>query len=210
MYKFLIGPALMGAGYVAGSVYGADSEQLVHKSREVTYQAVDQAIANIRPSGVTSFAGGTPVPYDIKVDRVADQQLVIKVSFSGREGAQAVLNFVPRNDHDTLVVTRIHSDQSVLRAVLAGTDKARLAYAPDWMLNLAVRPLLQQLASQIDQGGSADLGWGQPDQEAQWEASLSAEQRQQVSEAQQYDATRPAVDPDADAREHMNEGGAGQ
>jgi len=198
MYKFLMGPALMGAGYVAGSVYGADAEQLVHKSPAVTYAAVEQALGNVRPNGNTFFEGGTPMPYELKVDRVADQHLTISLSFNGQPGAQADLDFIGRNDgKDTLVITRIHSDHSVLRTALAGTDKARLAYAPDWMLNLAVRPLLQKLAEQIEEQGSAgDLmaGWNPVQAEGQWEAGLSAQQREEVSEAQQYDATRPAVD----------------
>ena len=198
MYKLLIGPALMGAGYAAGSFYGADSEQLVHKSPGVTYAAVERAIGNVRPSGMTFFDGGTPMPYEMKVDRVADRQLVITLSFDGHEGAQAEFDFVPKNDGaDTLMVTRIHGDHAVLRTALAGTDKAKLAYAPDWMLNLTARSLLQQLATQIEQGGSADLGWSPGEAEAQWEANLSSEQREQVSEAQQYDATRPSVDPSA-------------
>ena len=39
MLKFLIGPVLAGAGYAAGSYYGADAEQLVHKSPSDTYDA---------------------------------------------------------------------------------------------------------------------------------------------------------------------------
>ena len=39
MIKFLIGPALMGTGYLAGSYYGSDVEQVVHKSPDVTYAA---------------------------------------------------------------------------------------------------------------------------------------------------------------------------
>lgn len=201
MYKFLIGPALMGAGYAAGSVYGSDSKQLVHKSPSVTYAAVEHALDNIRPSGTTSFEGGAPVPYQITIDRMADQQLMVRLSFDGRQGAQAELDFVPQNDgKDTLIVSKIHSDHAVLRTALAGTDKAKLAYAPDWMLNLTMRPQLQKLAQQIEQGGSANLGWAPGEEQAQWEANLSAEQREQVSEAQQYDATRPAVDPNADTQ----------
>ena len=201
MYKFLIGPALMGAGYVAGSVYGASSEQLVHKSPAATYAAVEDVLGNFRPSGTTSFEGGTPIPYEMKIDRVADQQLVVSLSFDGHEGAQAELDFLPKNDgKDTLIVTKIHSEHGVLRTALAGTDKAKLAYAPDWMLNLTVRPLLQQLATQIEHGGSASdmmQGWMPSDAQAQWESNLSAEQREQVSEWQQDQATRPAVDPSA-------------
>ena len=62
MLKYLLGPVLMGTGYVAGSVYGRDAEQLVHKSPSETYAAVETALDNIRPSGTTFFEGGTPIP----------------------------------------------------------------------------------------------------------------------------------------------------
>jgi len=203
MLKFLIGPVLVGAGYVAGSVYGSDAEQVVHKNPSVTYAAVEQALANVRQSGTTFFDGGTPVPYELKVDRTLDQKLVVSLFFSGQQGAQAELTFTSQNDgKDTLVATKIHADRSVLRNALAGTSKARLAYAPDWMLNLTAKPLLKQLADQIEQGESADLGMTEGEAEAQWESNLSDEDRQRVAEWRQYDATRPAVDPNADAERH--------
>jgi hypothetical protein len=68
------------------------------------------------------------------------------------------------------------------------------------MLNLAMRPLLQQLATQIESGQSARsalAGWSPSDAEAQWEAQLTPEQRGEVAQWQQYQATRPAVDPTA-------------
>ena len=37
MLKFVIGPVLLGAGYLAGSLYGSDVEQIVHKSPSDTY-----------------------------------------------------------------------------------------------------------------------------------------------------------------------------
>ena len=200
MYKFLIGPALVGAGYATGSYYGSDAEQLVHKSPGVTYAGVDQAIANTRQSGTTFFEGGTPMPYEIKVDRTMDQRMVINLLFNGRQGAQADLTFTPQNNgKDTLITTRIHGDHNVLGTALAGTSRAKLAYAPDWMLNLTAKPLLQQLAQQIEQGQAASLDGSGGSEQAQWEANLSADQREQVSEWQQYQATRPAVDPNAAA-----------
>lgn len=206
MLKFLIGPALIGAAYVAGSVYGRDAEQVVHKSPSVTYAAVEQALANVRQSGSTFFDGGTPLRYEIKVDRTLDQRLVVSLFFDGREGAQADLLFAPQNGGtDTLITTKIHGDHGVLRTALAGTSKAKLAYAPDWMLNLTFRPVLQQLATQIEQGGTPELeGMGSSDAEAQWEAGLNQDQREQVSQWQQYQATRPAVDPNADAQRSMS------
>ena len=208
MLKFLIGPVLVGAGYAAGSYYGADAEQLVHKSPSVTYAAIDQALGNMRTSGTTFFDGGTPVPYEIKADRTPDEKVVVHLLFAGRQGAEADIDLLPRDGgSSTLLTTRIHADRSVLRNALAGTDKARLAYAPDWMLNLTFKPLLQQLASQIEQGQSARFEMvSEGEAEAQWEANLSDEQRNQIAEWRQYDATRPAVDPDEAARNSMAAG----
>lgn len=204
MFKFLIGPALVGGGYVAGSIYGADAEQLVHKTPSATYAAVENALAGVRESGMTSFDGGTPIPYELKIDRSLDQRLTLTLYFNGRQGAEANVTFVPRNDgKDTLMAAKVHSDHAVLRAALAGTNKAKLAYAPDWMLNLTFRSILQQLAQQIEQGGTASaatFGFDPGQQEAQWEANLTPEQRQQVADWQQYQASQPALDPDAAAR----------
>jgi hypothetical protein len=202
MLKFLIGPALAGAGYAAGSYYGADAEQLVHKSPSVTYAAIGQALDNMRTSGTTFFDGGTPMPYEIKADRTPDQKVVIHLLFAGKEGAEADIDLVPKDGgNSTLIAARIHADRSVLRTALAGTDKARLAYAPDWMLNLSFKPLLQQLAMQIEQGQSARFeGMSEGEAEAQWENNLSEDQRNQMAEWRQYDATRPSLDPDAAAQ----------
>ena len=210
MIKFLVGPVLMGTGYLAGSYYGSDAEQVVHKSPEVTYAGVEQALSHVRPSGTTFFEGGAQIPYELKVEPTAGERLVVTLTFNGQQGAQADINFVPRNDgKDTLVTAKIHADHSVLRTALAGTDKARLAYAPDWMLNLTLKPILKQLAEQIEQGQNATVqGMTEADAEAQWESNLSDDQKQQLSEWRQYDATRPVVDPNADARNYAN-GNAG-
>jgi hypothetical protein len=204
MLKFLIGPVLLGAGYAAGSYYGSNAEQLVHKSPSITYAAVEQALDNMRQSGTTSFDGGTPVPYELHVERTLDQKLVLTLLFDGKKGAEADIEFSPRDGGaTTLIATRIHADRSVLRPVLAGTSKARLAYAPDWMLNLTFKPVLQELATQIEQGQAASFeGLSEGEAEARWESNLTAEQRDEVSQYQQYEATRPAVDPDADARRY--------
>jgi hypothetical protein len=200
MLKFLVGPVLVGAGYLTGSIYGADAEQLVHKSPGETYTGVSQAIGNIRSSGMTFFDGGTPMPYEIKVDRQTDTRLLVRLYFDGKQGATADLSFVTQNGgKDTLIVAKVDADRATLRAALAGTSKARLAYAPDWMLNLTAKPLLQQLATQIEQGAHPDLGLTPGEAQAQWEANLTDEQREQVSDWRQYDATRPSVDPDAAA-----------
>lgn len=209
MLKFLIGPILVAGGYLAGSVYGRDAELVVHKNPNVTYAAIEQALGNVRPSGTTFFEGGTPTHYELKIDRTLNQRLLVALFFDGKEGAQADVTFTPQNDgKDTLVVARIHGDGAVLRTALAGTNKARLAYAPDWMLNLTLKPVLQQLASQIEQGQVASFdGMSSSDAEAQWESNLNSDQREQVSQWQQYQAARPTTDPDADAQNYASGSG---
>ena len=116
----------------------------------------------------------------------------------------------PRNGgKDTLMTVRIHTDHAVLREALAGTSKARLAYAPDWMLNLTARPLLRQLAGQIEQGQAVGDPMHGFQSQADWEASLPPDKQREVQEWRQYDASRPMTDPNADAQKFLN-GGAEQ
>jgi hypothetical protein len=209
MWKWLIGPALVGTGCLAGSVYGRDAEQLAHKSPDETYAAVEQALGDMPESGTTSFDGGTSMPYQIHVDRTPERQLLVALSFAGRQGAQAEFDFAPQEGGKaTLITVQIHGDHQVLRQVLAGTSRARLAYAPDWMLNLAARPLLAEIAQEIDRGEMARFTGptSQGEAEAQWEQNLSDEQRNDVQEWRQYDATRPTSDPDSAAETYMNQG----
>ena len=208
MYKFLLGPLLTGAAYAAGAYYGSDAEQPVHQSPAAVYAAVSRMVDNMRPSGTTTFDGGAPTPYEIRTERTADQRVVVTVLFDGRTGAVADFAFRPENGGaDTLMIAKIHGERSVLRPVLAGTDKARLAYAPDWMLNLTARPLLQQVAGQIERGETATMPGYQT--AADWESSLPPDQQKQVQEWRQYDATRPMTDPNADAQNYVS-GSGGQ
>ncbi|HEV2595860.1 MAG TPA: hypothetical protein VGU01_11725 [Sphingomicrobium sp.] len=206
MLKLLVGPLLVGTGYAAGSYYGSDAEQVVHKDPSFTYAAVNQAVGNIRPTGETSFDGGTPFPYEIRVDRTPGEKLQIHLIFAGKQGAEADISFMPvEGGHDTLMRTQIHAERSVLRSVLAGTERARLAYAPDWMLNLSFRPLLQQIVRQIEQGEIAQFEDVSPGEaQAQWEANLGDQERAQLAEWRQYQATQPAVDPEAAAQKSMD------
>lgn len=203
MRKLLIGPALTGAGWLVGSYYGADAQLIVHKSPSATYDGVSRAIDNLAESGITHFDGGKPVPYRLSVDRTADQRLTVHVLFDGREGGSTDFQFTPSNNgKDTLVTGRIRTDHQVLSAALAGSSSARIAYAPDWMLNLlTLRPLMQQIGMQIEQSGDAQVPGLS---EADWEASLTPDQQRQVQEERQYEATRPSVDPEADAQRFQN------
>jgi hypothetical protein len=206
MRKLLIGPALTGIGYAAGSYYGADAEQLVHKSPDVVRASVEQALTD--RSGTMDLEGGKPIPYEVKFDQDAgDGKLVAHLIMAGREGAAADVSFTPQVGDATLMAVKLHTDHAVLREALAGTDKARLAYAPDWMLNLTLRPVLQQLAQQIESGAAVGDPMNGFETRADYEASLPPDRQKQIQEWRQYDASRPMTDPDADAKRYMNGGG---
>ena len=199
MRKLLIGPALTGIGYVAGSYYGAQAYQIVHKSPGETYSGVSHALDNIPEKG-TSQVEGKAVPYELRIERQPDRQLIVHVLFGGREGGTTQIDFTPQSD-GTMMTAKSHGDRAVLGEALAGTSKARLAYAPDWMLNLlAVRPLLRQLAQQIETGQQESIG-GMT--EADYEAQLPEDQQKQIEAWRQYDASRPMVDPNADAKNYI-------
>jgi hypothetical protein len=202
MWKWFIGPALLGTTAIGGSVYGRDAEDVAHKSTSDTYAAVEQALDDVPQSGTTSFDGGTPVQYEVKIDRSPDRQLVATILFAGEEGARAQFDFTPQDGGKaTLIAARIHGDERVLSQVLAGTSRARLAYAPDWLLNLAARPVLAEMTQEIDRGEMARFTGPttEGEAEAQWEQNLSEDQRNNVEAWREYDATRPTTDPDAAA-----------
>ena len=203
--KFLIGPALLGAGYAGGSYYGADFEQLVRKSPDEVRDAVEQAASD--RAGTMELEGGKPVPYETKVERTDDGGLILRIMMAGKQAAETDVALVPQDGgKGTLMTVRIYSDHAVLRDALAGTSKARLAYAPDWMLNLTARPLLRQIAGQIEQGQAVGDPMHGFQSQADWEASLPPDKQREMQEWHQYDASRPMTDPDADAKKFMNGG----
>ena len=156
-------------------------------------------------SGVTDIEGGRPVVYEVRVDRALDKQLVVHLLFDGREGARAQIDFTPRGADGkvTMVAVRAHGERVVLGEALAGTSRARLAYAPDWMLNLlTVRPLLKQWAQQIENGEQATVpGYAS---QADWESSLPPDQQKQVQDYRQYEAAAPTMNPNADAQRYVS------
>lgn len=210
MRKLLIGPILTGCGYAAGSYYGSDAEQVVRKSPDVVQSAIEQVVAN-RDSGTLEPEGGKPVPYELKLDDHAPgEPLVVRMTMNGREGVVAHIRLTPEaNGEATLMAVQVHTDHSVLRDALAGSAKARLAYAPDWMLNLTARPVLQKLAEQIESGEALGDPMRGFESEADWESSLPQDQQKKLQAWRQYDASRPMTDPGADAKRYLSGGTTG-
>ena len=147
------------------------------------------------------------MPYETKVDRADDGSLVVHVMMDGRQAAITNVAFVSQDGGKaTLIAVKIHTDHAVLRDALAGTSKARVAYAPDWMLNLASHPLLQQIAQQIEAGDAVADPMQGVQSDADREAALPPDKQKQEQEWRQYDASRPMTNPDEDAKRFMNGG----
>lgn len=207
MWKFLLGPLLFGALCLTGSIYGAKADQVVHKPPSLVRAAVSQAIADNR-EGTVSLEGGKPLAFALQLDTISDEEMVLRMMMNGKPGVETHLSFAPQNGGgDTLITAKVHTDHVVLREALAGTSKEKLGYAPDWVFNLTIRPLLQKFAEQVERGEAS-----QPMQNlasrADWEAQLQPEQQRELQEWRQYDAARPMVDPNAAARDYVNGQGA--
>lgn len=203
MWKFLLGPLLLGAICLTGSIYGANAEQVVHKPPSIVRAAVGQLVAN-RREGTVPLEGGQPLSYKLKLDRISDEQMLVTLMMNGKQGAEIGLSFASQdNGKGTLITAKVHTDRAVLREALAGTSKAKLGLAPDWVFNLTIRPVLRKFAEQIESGEAL----GDPMQgfasRADWEAQLPPDKQREVQEWRQYDATRPTVDPNDAARDYL-------
>ena len=205
--KLLIGPVLTGVGYGAGAYWGSDAEQLVNKSPATVQAAIEQVVAN-RQEGTFQPEGGKPVHYTLKLDEHEDgAPLTVRMTMDGHDGAVAHIRLMPQgNGETTLVALQIHTDHAVLRGELAGSSKAKLAFAPDWMLNLTAKPVLQKLAQEIEAGEALGDPMNGFQSEADWESSLPADQQKQIQEWREYDASRPTTDPNADAQRYLHSG----
>lgn len=193
---FLIGPTLLGLIHLAGSIFVDDVRQLVRKPPATVYSNVSTALANTPSSGRMQFEDGSSVPYRFKVDRGFGDHLVVHLLFNDRKAGQVDLRFEPEGGGEhTLIVAKVESDGKAIREELKGTDKAKLGYAPDWLLNFAFGGSLREAAELIEQGNFT-VSTGRP-------AALTIEEQKQRDKWLQYQATRPSVDPSAAADAYM-------
>lgn len=198
----LIGPALLGLVHLTGSILANDATQIVRKRPATVYANLSSAIAVSPLSGTMRLEGGQPVPYRIRVDRTPGERLVLHLLLDGQEAGQVDVAFTPENGGEaTLITARVDSVGKVIREELAGTDKAKLGYAPDWVFNFAIGRTLKELAAQIEQGTLM----AEPTRSFMGgaEGGMSAEEQEQREAWRQYDATRPTTDPNAAAARYM-------
>jgi hypothetical protein len=198
----LIGPALLGVTHVAGSILADDATQIVRERPATVYANVSDALAVSPLSGTMELEGGEPVPYRIRVDRTPGERLVVHMFLDEREAGQVDVAFTPEDGGKaTLMTAEVDSDGAVIREELAGTDKAKLGYAPDWIFNFAIGRVLKEVAGQIEQGALM----GDPTRSFMGgaEAGMSAEQQQQRDQWRQHSATRPMTDPNGAADRYM-------
>ena len=199
---FLIGPTLLGLIHLTGSVLANDVTQIVRKRPATVYADLSSAISVSPLSGTMQLEGGKPVPYHVRVDRTPGERLVLHMLLDGREAGQVDVAFTPEDGGEaTLMTAKVDSVGKVIREELAGTDKAKLGYAPDWVFNFAIDGTLKELAAQIEQGTLM----AQPTRSFMGgaEGEMSAEERQQREAWRQYNASRPMTDPNADADRYM-------
>jgi hypothetical protein len=203
--KLLIGPALLGATCLGGSYYGRDAEQRVAKDPDTVYSAISQLVEGSETRGASlDREDGKRVETDLKL-AASDpgKSMSVQLLLDGQPGATADVAFAPDEDGKaTLVSVRLHSDHAVLRDKLAGTSQARLAFAPDWLLNITFRPVLRAIAEDIEkeQGFASASG-------SQSEAQLTPEQQREQQAWQQYQAAQPTTDPNQAARDYLSQSG---
>ena len=187
MWKFLLGPILLGAACLIGSIYGASAEQVVRKPPEVVRAAVSQMVSG-RHEGSVMLESGKPLAFALELDRISDEQMLVRITMNGKQASETGLSFTPRDDGKaTLVTAATETDGAVLREALAGTPQAKLGYAPDWLFNLTIRPVLREFAEEIERGGALRDPMQGFRPQAEWEAQLPPEKQRAVQEWRQYE-----------------------
>jgi len=201
----LIGPALLGVIHIAGSIFADEATQIVHARPAKVYADLSSAIAVSPLTGTMQLEGGKPVPYRVRVEHMPGERLVLHMLLDGREAGQVDIGLKPEDGGAaTLMTAKVDSDGKVIRDELAGTDKAKLGYAPDWVLNFAIGGTLKDLAAQIEQG-TLTRGGAARSFSGGGEGAMSAEEREQREAWRQYDATRPTTDPNAAAERYLGQ-----
>lgn len=196
----MMGGALCcGCAYMAFAGFGGPVHQVVHAPPGQVYSAFSESFANAEQSGIAEAEPGHPVAYQIDVDKVVDKSIDLTWTIEGKEAGRLHLGFEPDGEGDTKVTGLINADTQKIRDTFHGSSGA-FPSSSAFVMNAGLSTMLAEAAQKIEKGeplGSfgrmdiSDRGYGQ---------STS----RYADRARQRAATRPMLDPNAEAARYLN------
>jgi hypothetical protein len=175
---------------------GGPAGQVVHAAPDKVYSAFEDGFSDAEQSGVVQ-ANGQSVAYQIEVEKVRNKSIDVIYEISGEKVGHLHLGFAPEGQGDTMVTGTIVANAQKIHETL-GYSTTGFPDSP--VVDLGLAPMLSDAAKKIEEG--MPLGkFGKRIDASNGDCGSSC--RNYADEARQRAATRPMVDPDADARRYL-------
>jgi hypothetical protein len=196
----IMGGALCcGCAYMAFAGFGGPARQLVHASPDKVYSAFSESFSNVEQSGIVKSESG-PVAYQVEVEKVADRSIDVVWDISGDEAGHLHLGFAPDGKGNTMVTGTVKADAQKIRDTL-GYSAASFPTGSSFAMDAGLSTMLADAAKKIEDGEPIGAFGKRIDvSDGDW----SRTGRNYAEEARQREATRPIVNPDADARKYLH------
>jgi hypothetical protein len=194
-------PAVLACGcaYVAYDHMAGPPTQLVHASPDAVYSAFSDAASDLEQGGTVEQGNGQYVAYQVIVDKVPGKSIDASWLIGGNEAGHLHLDFSAADQGATRVAGKVDFDKEKFRDAFRGHGeiyKVMPLVQEDWELRTALRTAAEKIeagkaiASFSIQPGTPENDW-------------SPAQQRAYSSQQMRNATKPMIDPAADARKAM-------
>jgi hypothetical protein len=204
---FICGLAVLALGG-CGLAGSHDADQIVKKDPETVYAALDSAFSDAISEGNNGAAAEHGQVTTI--DRDPGKSLDLKVMIQGRQAVRMRFGVEPANGGaDTRLTGDIDVDQAVLRESIReqGGDDAKLPAIPSFAFDMAMKKVVAEIGQKIEAGEPLNGSRSTLAMATTPEPSPSASESRWEQSRRQEAATKPMVDPDADARKYLNQPG---
>lgn len=183
-----------------------DAEQVIRKDPGAVFDAFVDAFAASQAGSMTRFGPAAALGYEVKLDKTRDEKLDVTVLLNKAKASEVHFTFTPQNGGaETLVTADVAVDQAVMREAFAGTPQEKLSQVPDLAYRVGMQRMLKEWAERIEDGLPLAEGaesWMEPEHEPS--PAMAAQERRWEEQERRQAATKPMVDPGADARKYLN------
>lgn len=203
-----------GAGlWALGGGAGADAEVTVHKPPQAVYAAVSDAFDQMEISEVIPADDGSTVAFQVTVEREPGESLSSAVLVDGEEAARVEFTVSAEDGGAATRLTGdLEVDQAVLQKHLADGPNQDVTKIPEFAFDMAMKAALKDMAEKIEAGMPlASPGQSLAALRMQHRQGTPSNVNEQMAQAtrryaeqeKMRQATQPALDPNAAAREYL-------
>jgi hypothetical protein len=196
------GAACCACAYLAFAGFGGPVHQQVHAPPERVYSAFSETFANAEQSGIAEAEPGHPVAYQVLVDKVADKSIDVTWTIEGKEAGRLHLGFEPEGAGGTMITGTIDADTQKIRDTFHGSSGA-FPSSSAFAMNAGLSTMLAEAAGKIENGEPLGSFGKRMDVSNGGQVGRPSNSSY-ADRTRQRAATRPMLDPNADAARYLN------